>query len=360
MSAENMPSPVQVALPAVAGTRPVHTLLAAGESVLWCSCGLSGKQPFCDGSHRGTSFLPVRHVATEAEERLLCTCKQSRDAPFCDGAHNNVPGAVKHDDEHSPQNRAVVMVEADADGIAVLDGGCYVRSTQGAPQWQQGTLAVQRLIGAEAGAQFQSLFLLEATPGLSPLVDFGERHVALFVAQGQGTLRIGERRFVLAPETGAYIRPGERFRLQADEPMRVFASVCPLAEAPVVGGTPGECAGADDEPRTVAVDSANRQTMGERFFQMLVDASVGSTVVTQFIGEIPLSKAMPHRHLYEESLIVLRGEGCMWTGTRKARVHAGDIIFLPRRQQHSLQCTDPAGMLLVGVIYPGDNPSIRY
>ena len=86
-------------------------------------------------------------MAKEAEERLLCTCKQTREPPFCDGAHNNVPGAVKHDDEHSPANRAVALVEADADGIALLDGGCYVRSTRGPAQWQQGTLAVQRLIG---------------------------------------------------------------------------------------------------------------------------------------------------------------------------------------------------------------------
>ena len=57
---------------------------------------------------------------------------------------------------------------------------------------------------------------------------------------------------------------------------------------------------------------------------------------------------------------LLRGEGGMWTETRKARVRAGDILFLPRRQLHSLQCTDPGGMLLVGVIYPGDNPSISY
>jgi len=363
MSAESTPPPVQIALPASAGTRPVHTVLAAGESVLWCSCGLSSKQPFCDGSHRGTSFLPVRHVAKEAEERLFCTCKQSKDAPFCDGAHNNVTGAVKHDDEHSPANRAVVWVEAGAEGIAQLDGGCYVRSPCGAPQWQQGTLAVRRLIGADLGAQFQSQFLLEAAVGHSPVVEFGDRHVALFVAEGRGTLRIGTRSFALSPETGAYIRPGERFQLQADQPMGVFASVCPLAEAPVLGGAladDADDAGDASEPRTVPVDPANRQTMGERFFQMLVDRSVGSTVVTQFIGEIPLSKAMPHRHLYEESLIVLRGEGCLWTETRKARVCAGDIIFLPRRQLHSLQCTDPAGMLLVGVIYPGDNPSISY
>jgi len=358
MATQDVSSPVRIALPAVAGTRPVHRVLEPGESVLWCSCGLSSRQPFCDGSHRGTAFTPIRHVAKEAEERLFCTCKQSKDAPFCDGAHNNVPGAVKHDDEHSPANRAVSLVEADANGIALLDGGCYVRATKGMAQWQHGTLAVQRLIGAEAGAHFQSLFLFDAAAGTSPVVDFGDRHIALFVSAGSGRLRIGARAFPLAPETGACIRPGERFQLEAEQSMRVFASVCPLADAPIFGGELQAAAGAGE--RTVAVDPDNRQTMGERFFQMLVDRSVGSTVVTQFIGEIPLSKAMPHRHLYEESLIVLRGEGCMWTETRRARVRAGDILFLPRRQLHSLQCTDPAGMLLVGVIYPGDNPSISY
>ncbi|MDH3658624.1 MAG: cupin domain-containing protein [Alphaproteobacteria bacterium] len=93
---------------------------------------------------------------------------------------------------------------------------------------------------------------------------------------------------------------------------------------------------------------------------MLVDKSIGSDVVTQFIGEIPLSKAPPHRHLYEESLIILRGQGCMWTDTKKADVATGDVIFLPRKQLHSLQCTDPGGMLVVGVIYPGNNPTINY
>ena len=83
-------------------------------------------------------------------------------------------------------------------------------------------------------------------------------------------------------------------------------------------------------------------------------------MAAQFIGEIPESKAAPHRHLYEESLIILKGSGYMWTENYKAKVTAGDIIFLPRKQMHSLQCLDPEGLYLVGIIYPGDNPSISY
>ncbi len=55
--------------------------------------------------------------------------------------------------------------------------------------------------------------------------------------------------------------------------------------------------------------------MAERYYQMLVNREHGSTVVTQFIGNIPLSKAEPHRHLYEEALIFLNGEGVVWTET---------------------------------------------
>jgi len=100
--------------------------------------------------------------------------------------------------------------------------------------------------------------------------------------------------------------------------------------------------------------------MGPRYFQVLVDKRVGSKVITQFIGHIPQSKAAPHRHLYEEAIIVLSGEGCMWTEDCKAPVGAGDVIFLPRKQLHSLEATSEGGMDVVGVICPGDNPSINY
>ena len=112
--------------------------------------------------------------------------------------------------------------------------------------------------------------------------------------------------------------------------------------------------------RTVGLDPRHRQRMAVRFFQMLVDRSVGSTLLTQFIGSIPESKAEPHRHPYEEALVILSGRGVMWTETKKAHVEPGDVIFFPRKQLHSLQCLTPEGMEVVGVIYPGDNPSVNY
>ena len=37
---------------------PFKTHVEKGKSYYWCKCGLSSKQPFCDGSHETTDFLP--------------------------------------------------------------------------------------------------------------------------------------------------------------------------------------------------------------------------------------------------------------------------------------------------------------
>ncbi|MEL6134207.1 MAG: CDGSH iron-sulfur domain-containing protein [Bacteroidota bacterium] len=53
----------------------------------WCSCGKSGKQPFCDGAHRGSEFTPMKVEITETQKVAFCGCKHSSASPFCDGAH---------------------------------------------------------------------------------------------------------------------------------------------------------------------------------------------------------------------------------------------------------------------------------
>lgn len=53
----------------------------------WCSCGKSSTQPFCDGTHKGTRFIPVLFKIAEKRDAWLCQCKQSKNAPFCDKTH---------------------------------------------------------------------------------------------------------------------------------------------------------------------------------------------------------------------------------------------------------------------------------
>jgi CDGSH-type Zn-finger protein len=69
--------------------QPYVVKLARGE-YYWCACGRSARQPYCDGSHRGTTFSPVKIAQAEADEVYLCGCKQSGNKPYCDGAHKKL------------------------------------------------------------------------------------------------------------------------------------------------------------------------------------------------------------------------------------------------------------------------------
>lgn len=347
----------------IARYKPYYRELKKGKAYLWCRCGRSREQPFCDGSHRGTSFQPLRYVAREdGEEVLFCGCKHTDQQPFCDGTHNNLKDTYDEDDPASESNRAIPEIAAGPNGKALLDGGCFVCTIARLSLEERGNVGFSPIISSADGAVYQSQFYFEAAPGDSPIVGFGDRQVVLLVTEGTGVVNISGTDFDVAPSTGVYIRPGEAFAIRNQEPagMKVFAAVCPQSEGPDWLSEMPKNFDTAHPRRVVGIEPSERQTMADRFFQLLVDKKIGSDVVTQFIGEIPVSKAMLHRHLYEESLIILRGRGFMWTESRKAAVKAGDTIFLPRKQIHSLECTDPKGMMVAGVIYPGDNPSINY
>ena len=212
------------------------------------------------------------------------------------------------------------------------------------------------------GALFQSQFYAEVAHGSSPIVSADGRHTVLFNTEGSGDIEISGRRFSVSPRTGVYIRPTEAYRIhnRADAPIKVFISNGPGSDELLFLDTMPDGFEAAYPERRAAIDPAQRHKMAERYYQLLVNREHGSTVVTQFIGNIPLSKAEPHRHLYEEALFFLNGTGVVWTETRKTAVGAGDVVFLPRKQIHSVQCTSPGGFDLVGVIYPGDNPAVNY
>lgn len=73
--------------PIVADNKPVTVTLAKGQEYHFCTCGKSKSQPFCDGSHVGTSFTPRVIVSDEEGEAYLCACKHTANTPFCDGTH---------------------------------------------------------------------------------------------------------------------------------------------------------------------------------------------------------------------------------------------------------------------------------
>ena len=76
--------------PVVAQKAPYPVDVEAGKSYFWCSCGKSAKQPFCDGSHKGTDFNPLKFEATETKTVYFCGCKKTANSPLCDGAHKSL------------------------------------------------------------------------------------------------------------------------------------------------------------------------------------------------------------------------------------------------------------------------------
>ncbi len=76
-----MPIPISPVLRPIKIQKPT-----VGKKYYWCSCGMSDKQPFCDGSHKNTAFQPFEFTFEEPTEwAFFCGCKLSKDKPFCDG-----------------------------------------------------------------------------------------------------------------------------------------------------------------------------------------------------------------------------------------------------------------------------------
>jgi len=71
-----------------AGDTPIGVNVEEGKSYFWCTCGISNNQPFCDGSHKGTNFIPLKYTAEQSKKVFFCTCKLTNDPPMCDGSHN--------------------------------------------------------------------------------------------------------------------------------------------------------------------------------------------------------------------------------------------------------------------------------
>ncbi len=76
--------------PKISQKSPIAVDVKKGETYYWCSCGRSAKQPFCDGSHKGTTFTPLAFTAEKDETAYLCACKHTKNPPFCDGSHKGL------------------------------------------------------------------------------------------------------------------------------------------------------------------------------------------------------------------------------------------------------------------------------
>ena len=76
-------------LPKIVQKSPYIVDEKAGKKA-FCTCGLSSKDPYCDGSHRKTRFSPKIIELTEDKKVAWCGCKYSKKGAFCDGSHRQI------------------------------------------------------------------------------------------------------------------------------------------------------------------------------------------------------------------------------------------------------------------------------
>lgn len=79
----------------IAQASPYAARVVEDKVYFWCSCGKSTTQPYCDGSHKGSSFSPVKYVAHATEVVYFCGCKATAKGPLCDGTHKGLSAFVK-------------------------------------------------------------------------------------------------------------------------------------------------------------------------------------------------------------------------------------------------------------------------
>ena len=75
--------------PTIAQKSPYVMDMKAG-TYAFCKCGKSSKNPFCDGSHKDTSFSPEMVTIEDDKKVAWCGCKHTKNSAFCDGTHKSL------------------------------------------------------------------------------------------------------------------------------------------------------------------------------------------------------------------------------------------------------------------------------
>ena len=94
--------------PKIADTKPITAELKKGQKYLWCACGESKNQPFCDYSHVSTPFQPLSFEAKDTETASLCMCKQSKNPPYCDGSHSSIKQEGESEKKTAPSQGSTI------------------------------------------------------------------------------------------------------------------------------------------------------------------------------------------------------------------------------------------------------------
>jgi quercetin dioxygenase-like cupin family protein len=190
--------------------------------------------------------------------------------------------------------------------------------------------------------------------GSSAPVGDREADTLVYVAEGSGSILLGDQTGVLGPTVAALVGAGEEATIAAYEALQlVVVSVDPGAERHAPMGR---------RALTASLDGADAgQATGARSFQVLFGPANGSTRATLFAGFVPPGKAPWHYHLYDEVVWVPQGPGRLHRGESVEELGPGSAFRLRPREVHIVENTSSdADLTVVGVFTPAGSPSAAY
>jgi len=103
-----------------------------------------------------------------------------------------------------------------------LKGGCTILDPT-AP----GAGELRCVIGNKFGAKHLSQYLLDLKGDPGPIYAFGNSDVILFTAIGTASVIVSGKDFKMPEHSGLYVRPGEAFQINPEDPCRILITVCP-------------------------------------------------------------------------------------------------------------------------------------
>ena len=190
-------------------------------------------------------------------------------------------------------------------------------------------------------------------PGATAAAGDEDADTLLYVAEGAGSVSLGETS-PLGPRTAALVPAGKAATITADDELQLVVMT--------VGASVDRHAPMGPRALTESLrGAAARQATGARSFQILFDASNGSTRATLFAGFVPPGKAPWHYHLYDEIVWVPEGPGRLHVGPAVEDLGPGSAFRLRPREVHIVENTSPDRELtIIGLFTPAGSPSAAY
>jgi mannose-6-phosphate isomerase-like protein (cupin superfamily) len=224
----------------------------------------------------------------------------------------------------------------------------YVVSQQDVAGREAGGVDERVTIDQSCGCERLEQRVVHVAPNSGAERTTGDRQELLYVASGAGQLHLDGASYELERDTGAFLVPGDTYRVETADDELVFVAV----SAPCVA----------EERSQVTVRYADRDSLPaspNREFRFLVNEDFGCLDVTQFVGTIPPGRAPLHSHTYDEVVYVVEGEGVLHLAGKDTPLGPGSCIHLPPLQEHCLENTGPTPMRVLGVFHPSGSPASK-